>query len=109
MKTTYRRVALATVLAGFALPIIASADTFELAADQPTIAGSLDSGLEGQAKAAPATGATAVYIVQLGDPALAMYDGGIGNMKATSNRMTGSRHLNVNSKESKAYTRHLKQ
>ena len=108
MKTTYRRVALATVLAGFAFTITAGADTLELSANQPTIAGSLDSELEGQAKAAPATDGTAVYIVQLGDPALATYDGGIGNMKATSNRMTGRRHLNVNSKNSKAYSNYLK-
>ncbi|MCZ6772722.1 MAG: S8 family serine peptidase [Proteobacteria bacterium] len=108
MKTTYGRVALATVLAGFVLTATASADTLELTADQPTIAGSLDSGLEGQAKAGPATGGTAVYIVQLGDPALAMYDGGIGKLKATSNRMTGNRRLNVNSKNSKAYSKYLK-
>ena len=108
MKTTYGRMALATVLAGFAFAVTASADTLELSANQPTAAGSLDSGLEGQEKAGPATGGTAVYIVQLGDPALAVYDGGIGNMQATSNQMTGSRRLNVNSKNSKAYSEYLK-
>jgi len=109
MKATYGRVAIATVLVALAFPVQSSAQELQLTADQPTISGDLAAGLEGQKKASVAAGDQAVYIVQLGDPALATYNGGIGNMKATSNRMTGRRHLDVNSKESKAYTRHLKQ
>jgi len=108
MKVVYGRVAFATALVGLALPIFAGANSLELTADQPTVAGSVDDGREGRAKPAPATGNTGVYIVQLDEPALAVYDGGIGDLKATSNRMTGSRHLDVHSADSIAYTHHLK-
>lgn len=50
-----------------------------------------------------------VYIIQLEDKPVATYDGHIKGLKATSNKVTGARKLNVNSKSSKAYRKYLKQ
>ena len=49
-----------------------------------------------------------VYIVEFTQPPVATYDGGIKGFKATSNKKTGAKKLNTNSKESKAYRKYLK-
>jgi uncharacterized repeat protein (TIGR01451 family) len=85
-----------------------SAQELELAAEQPTIAGSLSSANEGQDKAAPAQGDKAIYIVRLTDPAVATYEGGIQDLAATSIRVTGERRLNTNSAASQAYSAFLR-
>ncbi len=54
-------------------------------------------------KATTAAGEKAVYIVQLADPAVASYSGGIAGFAATSPRMTGASRLDVNSRESQTY------
>ena len=50
----------------------------------------------------------ATYIVQLSEPAVANYDGGIGALRATSVRATGARKLDVKSAESQSYVAHLR-
>jgi uncharacterized repeat protein (TIGR01451 family) len=50
---------------------------------------------------------TGLYIVRLKDPSLAMYQGGIGGLAATSPQTTGSRKLDVESPESVAYLNYL--
>ncbi|GLS82279.1 S8 family serine peptidase [Paraferrimonas haliotis] len=49
-----------------------------------------------------------MYIVRLADAPLATYEGGVKGLSATSNKMTGAKKLNVNSKHSKAYRKYLK-
>jgi uncharacterized repeat protein (TIGR01451 family) len=50
---------------------------------------------------------TGLYIVRLKDPSLAMYQGGIGSLAATSPQTTGFRKLDVKSPESVAYLNYL--
>ena len=93
--------ALSTV--AVALPVTSSANDLSVAADQPTIAGSLGTGTENK----KASYQSNVYIVQLeGDP-VATYMGELPGLKATSNRATGANRLNTNSKASKKYKAHL--
>jgi uncharacterized repeat protein (TIGR01451 family) len=107
MRVFYGRVALATVLASMGISV-ATAQTLELAAEQPTVIGTASqAGLEGQLKAGEAVGDTAVYIVQLTDAAMATYNGGMTGYAATSNRMTGDTTLDVNSQASVAYGSYL--
>jgi subtilisin family serine protease len=49
----------------------------------------------------------AIYIVQLEDPAVPSYRGGVAGLEATSPRVTGEEQLDVRSPESLAYSRHL--
>lgn len=109
MKIAARRMAAAIVIATLTIPALSLADSLELAAEQPTMSGTLGTGstLEGQGKPSTATGDTAVYIVQLDEPALAVYEGGIGGMAATSPRVTGERRLNTKSQASKDYSNYL--
>ena len=85
----------------------------------PAFAFPLDSTLESTAQppatapqaaplfqAADAAG-PALYIVQLQDPSLASYTGGIANLAATSPEATGARKLDANSPASKAYLSYL--
>lgn len=48
-----------------------------------------------------------VYIVQLREPPLAIYQGGIANLPATSLRSTGAHKLNIYTEESKRYRLYL--
>ena len=93
--------ALSTV--AVALPVTSSANDLSVAAEQPTVVGSLDTGTESK----KASYQSNVYIVQLeGDP-VATYMGEIPGLKATSNRATGANKLDTNSKASKKYRAHL--
>ena len=92
----------------FAMPVVSLADSLELASEQPSIVGTVGDESEARAKPRVAPGEQAVYIVQLEDPSLAVYDGGISNMAATSARATGKKRLNVNSKASKNYAKFLR-
>jgi len=49
------------------------------------------------------------YIVQLKDPAVAMYKGGINNLAATNPQALGTERLDTNSSASLEYTNYLKQ
>lgn len=89
---------------GLTLALPASAAELELAADQPTLAGTAATATENTKVAADG----AVYIVQLADPAVATYEGGIQGLAATSPRATGARRLDVNSTDSKAYRQYLR-
>jgi len=51
---------------------------------------------------------TSTYMVQLTQPPLAQYKGGIAQYKATSTLVTGKRKLDVKSAKSRAYTNFLK-
>jgi len=93
--------ALSTV--AVALPVTSSADDLSLAANQPTVAGSVDTGTETQ----KASYQSDVHIILLeGDP-LATYMGDVKGLPATSNRATGANKLDTNSKASKKYREHL--
>ena len=48
-----------------------------------------------------------IYIVELKAPALASYKGSIQGLSATSPAVTGARHLDVNTQQSKAYSKVL--
>jgi len=50
---------------------------------------------------------SAIYIVQLEDPAVPSYRGGMPGLEATNPRATGQNKLDVRSPESIAYSRHL--
>jgi uncharacterized repeat protein (TIGR01451 family) len=76
---------------------------------QPTVVGNASTNGEWRKGGMPSGGAESVYIVQLADPAVATYEGGIKGLKATSNKVTGANKLNTNSKASKAYRKYLKQ
>ena len=85
-----------------AMPL-AAAD-LQLSGQQPTIA----SGVASPGEFGKAGESANTYIVELvGDP-VATYDGGIQGLKATSNKATGANRLDTNSKDSKAYRKHLK-
>ncbi|MCZ6616532.1 MAG: S8 family serine peptidase [Gammaproteobacteria bacterium] len=49
-----------------------------------------------------------VYIIQLAEPSVATYTGGISGYKATSRYVTGERRLNTNSGAAKKYSKYLK-
>lgn len=94
--------ALVGMIIGF--PLSAAAANLGLSAQQPERVASPDS-----AEAATKSSFQSnVYIVQLEEPPLATYSGGIKKMAATSNRVTGAKKLNTNSKASKEYKRFLK-
>jgi uncharacterized repeat protein (TIGR01451 family) len=50
---------------------------------------------------------TGLYIVQLSDPSLATYQGGISGLTATSPEVTGTRRLDTSTPESHAYINYL--
>jgi subtilisin family serine protease len=50
---------------------------------------------------------TGLYVVQLTDPSLASYTGGIAGLAATSPEATGARKLDADSPASRAYLQHL--
>jgi len=102
------RVGLPALAVLFALPLVSFADSLELASEQPSVVGTAGNGSEQRAKPRVAPGYEAAYIVQLEDPSLAVYDGGVGNLAATSARATGKKRLNVNSKASKDYAKYLR-
>ncbi len=52
---------------------------------------------------------TAIYIVQLADPAVATYRGGLPGLKATNPKITGALRLDVKSKSALAYEAYLTQ
>lgn len=60
------------------------------------------------AKSAKKLSNTTIYMVQLTQPPLAQYKGGIAQYKATSTLVTGKRKLDVKSAKSRAYTNFLK-
>lgn len=91
---------------GLTLAIPANAADFELAAEQAIMQGNAATATE-SAKASSAND-RAVYIVQLTDPAVASYEGGIQGLAATSPRATGARRLDVNSASSKSYQQYLR-
>ncbi len=59
----------------------------------------------------PATvgGQSDIFIIKFSEPSLAMYDGGINNLRGTSRASTGARKLDVKTATSKAYLDHLSQ
>ncbi|MEQ8565221.1 MAG: S8 family serine peptidase [Deltaproteobacteria bacterium] len=59
------------------------------------------------AKASKQGADTAVYIVQLSDPAVAAYRGGLPGLKATNPKITGAQRLDTKSKASVAYASFL--
>lgn len=59
-------------------------------------------------KATVSTSEKSIYIVQLQEPSVARYEGGIAGFKATSPRRTGELRLNVHSTESKSYSGFLR-
>lgn len=76
--------------------------------NQPTNVKSIASTGEWSKTTKTATSGEKVYIVEFTAPPVATYDGGIRGYKATSNKATGKKKLNTNSKESKAYRKYLK-
>lgn len=82
----------------------------QLAQRQPSLltANALDDTLTDH-KATTEPTETSVYIVQLKDPALARYKGGIANLAATSPLVTGAKALNVNSAPSQSYINYLEE
>ena len=107
MKAIYKRVAFATVLTGLALPTLSNAQDLQLDSNQPTISGTLGQGSEENRKPSISAGDSGVYIIQLRDPSLAVYDGGINNMSATSAKANGDRRLNLSSAASASYGNYL--
>jgi subtilisin family serine protease len=55
-----------------------------------------------------ATAGSDRWIVQLDDPPAASYRGGIGNLRATSPKVTGAAAFDATSKASNAYAKHLR-
>ena len=107
MKQEHMRVALAAASAVLLLPLMALGQTLELASEQPSVQGNAASPDDGFAKPKVTLGGTGVYIVQLADPSLAKYEGGIGTMAATSAKANGDRHLDVNSLAARSYRSYL--
>ncbi|GLS26730.1 S8 family serine peptidase [Marinibactrum halimedae] len=93
--------------------VIQHTDPLSLTEQQPEVIASLSDTFSKQTEGLISNneedGGLAVYIVQLEDPAVAAYRGGIGGFKATSTAMTGNQHLNVNSVEGQAYTSWIRQ
>ncbi|MDX2418554.1 MAG: S8 family serine peptidase, partial [Xanthomonadales bacterium] len=72
-----------------------NAAEFRLAAQQPTIAGEINTDID------------ATYLVRLADPAIATYEGGIAGLPATSAKATGKQRLDTKSSAAKKYKKHL--
>ena len=88
------------------LPVFAA--DLELAGSQPTLVGNGASDGDWGKSGYSAVDGKSVYIVELSAAPVATYDGNVKGYKATSNRSTGAKKLNTNSKESKAYRKFLK-
>ncbi len=91
---------LALAILNVSFTLIANAADLELTAAQPTAAGTL----EGSQAGKPSSN---VYIVQLNDPTVARYEGGIAGLSGTSNKVTGANVLDTNSAASRAYADYL--
>lgn len=72
-----------------------SADDLTAAATQPSSTADLSADTDG------------MYLVRLDEPAVAVYDGGINGLEATSAQATGSERLNTKSNAAKKYKEHL--
>ena len=99
-----RRMLVSLFIAGSVLAATGSiAADLQLAVEQPTLVGSLDAGSE----VAKASYNSNIYIVQLTEPTVASYHGGIADLAATSNQATGAKILDTNSAPSQAYAKYL--
>lgn len=89
-----------------------SSVTLAPAGQQPRIASDASGDVEPASfrreKQKPVEQTESIYIVQLADPAVAAYRGGITGFSATNPKVTGEKRLDVNSKRSKAYENLLK-
>jgi uncharacterized repeat protein (TIGR01451 family) len=104
-KFHLKQICLAVSLAS----VSAYAAELELSGNQPVMVGNgISDGDWGKPGYSTEAG-EGVYIVEFVAPPVATYNGGIKGLKATSNRSTGAKKLNTNSKESKAYRKYLKQ
>ena len=88
---------------GVIFPITVNAVDLRPSAEQPTRSGSVSSGFE----VVKVRYNENYYIVQLNDPTVASYHGGIAGMAATSNQVTGANKLDTNSAASTAYAKYL--
>lgn len=105
------RLNLLSILCVVAVPAVgAETDTVNnltVSNSQPSVSKSILANTE-EKKSATKDVSRNVYIIQLVDSPVATYDGDIKGLKATSNKKTGAKKLNVHSKESKAYQSFLK-
>jgi len=88
---------------GVMFPITANAVDLQPSSEQPTRSRNVSSGSE----VAKVRYNENYYIVQLNDPTVASYHGGIAGMAATSNQVTGANKLDTNSTASTAYAKYL--
>ena len=96
---------------GLAAPHAAATETEErptpvAATEPPDRSGAIDATTPAEDLPKPASG---LWIVQLEEPALATYGGGIAGLRATSPEATGHDSLDVDSRASTAYVDHLAQ
>lgn len=99
MKKTYFKLALAAATSTVVMlggVTAGNASELRLAAQQPTLAGEIN------------TDTNAMYLVRLADPAIATYEGGISGLPATSAKATGKQRLDTKSSAAKKYKKHLK-
>jgi len=85
---------MAGVLALGLLPTVALVQSSSFAATEPGV------GTLGKSE-------TGLWIVQLEEPSLATYEGGIAGLEATSPEVTGAPQLDVNTPEARAYLAHV--
>lgn len=100
-------VALSLVFAAGAQAADKRESQLTIAPNQPSL-GSSVGGASEFAKPGYASSDIATYIVQLRDPAMASYTGGVQGFAATSPQKLGVKRLDVNSKASKNYKSFLK-
>ncbi len=98
MKKTNFKLALAAATSAVVMlsgVTTANAAELRLAAQQPTIAGEINTDTDG------------MYLVRLTDPAIATYEGQIKGLKATSAKATGKKRLDTKSSAAKKYKQYL--
>jgi uncharacterized repeat protein (TIGR01451 family) len=88
---------------GVMFSVTANAANLQPSPEQPTRTGRVSSGSE----VAKVRYNENYYIVELNDPTVASYHGGIAGMAATSNQVTGATKLDTNSTASTAYAKYL--
>lgn len=88
---------LSSVVIAFSGITSASAADLKLAANQPTQSVLIPKNMPGN-----------TYIVQLTEPAVATYKGGVQGLPATNAKATGSNKLQTKSQAAKQYTNHLR-
>ena len=96
-----------TILSFFIATNIAAVGLSDLDVTKLTKPSNISTASEANEKSSSGSAGKSVYIVQLADPSVAAYEGGIEGLEATSNRATGATRLDVYSRASKAYEKHL--